>query len=329
MSDYILIFAPAPGRYAAICPLSMNKSQKEYIYRINRVIDHIEQNLDSELSLGKLADVANFSQFHFHRIFSAFTGETITDFIRRIRLEKAASMLLNDPERPVAEIAGICGFNSFSVFCRNFRERYEMSASEFRTARADENSRIRKTDSKTGKTERTFIDYVCSNYSTQKRRSMMKKKFEILEMPEMNVIYCRHTGQFDKIGIAYDKLFRWAGARGLLNFPETKGLTYYHDDPKITETDKVRQSACITVSGEVKTEGEIGKMKIPGGRYFVGHFEIPASGFQDAWDSICIALSESGFQPADGNPYELYHNNHEEHPEKKFIVDLCIPVKPL
>jgi len=42
---------------------------------------------------------------------------------------------------------------------------------------------------------------------------------------------------------------------------------------------------------------------------------------------MCRWVAQSGYQPADASPYELYHNNHEEHPEKKFIVDICIPVK--
>ena len=78
----------------------MNRYQKEYIYRINRVIDFIEANIDKELTLEKLSEVANFSPFHFHRIFSAFTGETLNGFIKRKRIERAASILLSEPERP-------------------------------------------------------------------------------------------------------------------------------------------------------------------------------------------------------------------------------------
>jgi AraC family transcriptional regulator len=306
--------------------IQMNKYQKEYIYRINRVVDYIENHFDGELTLEILSNIANFSPFHFHRIFSAFMGETLNDFIKRNRVERAASLLLKDPDRPILEIAEYCGFNSFSVFCRNFKERFQVSAQEFRNNQNSKNSQI---ESKTNQLSPTSMSYLCDTNSTKKWRSIMKKNFEIMEMPSMNVIYCRHTGQFDQIGTAYEKLFKWAGPRGLLNFPEAKGITFYHDNPKVTEIEKVRQSACLTVKNEIKTEGEIGKMQIPGGKYVVGHFEISAMEFQQAWDSVCIWLSESGYQPADGNPYELYHNNHEEHPEKKFIVDICIPVKKL
>lgn len=50
----------------------MNSYQEEYIFWINKVIDNIEYNLEKVLSLEDLAGVANFSPFHFHRIFSAF-----------------------------------------------------------------------------------------------------------------------------------------------------------------------------------------------------------------------------------------------------------------
>lgn len=306
----------------------MNRYQKEYIHRINRVIDFIEANLDKDLSLEMVAEVANFSPFHFHRIFSAFVGETLLGFIKRKRVERAASLLIDNPESPITDIAFYCGYSSSSVFCRAFKERFGTSAQQFRTAWA-KNSKNRQLLSNSSKL--TFLSnaYVCDINSLTIWRKEMKNVVEILDLPAMNVIYCRHKGAFDQIGAAYDKLFKWAGARGLLDNPNCKGITYYHDDPKVTEVENIRQSACVTVFEDVKTEGEIGKMAIPGGKYAVGHFEVSASEFQQAWDSMCLWVAESGFQPADASPYELYHNHHEEHPEKKFIVDICIPVKAL
>ena len=65
-------------------------TKDEYTARINRVLDYIEANIDTALSLETLAGVAHFSPFHFHRIFKAMTGETLNRFIQRIRVEKAA-----------------------------------------------------------------------------------------------------------------------------------------------------------------------------------------------------------------------------------------------
>jgi AraC family transcriptional regulator len=305
----------------------MNKYQKEYVYRINRVTDYIDAHIDQELSLDELAAVANFSPFHFHRIFTAFTGETLNNFVKRLRVEKAAGMLLSDTDRPVSEVAMECGFSSAAVFCRMFKAHYSQSAVEFRKTAGSKYSKNGQSKSKSSKPGGEKDAYVCRENKPQKRRPIMTKNFEIKDMEAMPVIYCRHTGRFDQIGSAYEKLFKWAGPRGLLSSPGFKCITYYHDDPKVTDPEKIRQSACLTIDRDIRTEGEIGKMVIPGERYFVCHFEIRADEFQEAWDNACLWLSESGYLPADGSPLEICHNDHQTHPEKKFIVDICIPVK--
>lgn len=106
--------------------------RQEYISRINRVIDYIEDNIDSQLNLEILSRVANFSRFHFHRMFSAFMGETLNSFIKRLRVEKAASILIDNPKYSITEIAFNCGFSSSAAFSRAFKEYLNMSASYFR-----------------------------------------------------------------------------------------------------------------------------------------------------------------------------------------------------
>ena len=107
-------------------------------------------------------------------------------------------------------------------------------------------------------------------------------------------------------------------------------LSVYHDDPDITDADKLRTSGCITVPAEQEVEGEIGKMTIAGGAFAVAHFEITTDRYGEAWDMLMGQwMPESGYQPDDRLCYELYHNNPREHPEHKQVVDLCVPVKPL
>lgn len=52
-------------------------SRAEYTRRMNRVLNYIDAHLDHSLDGAQLADVANFSRFHFHRIFAAWMGETL------------------------------------------------------------------------------------------------------------------------------------------------------------------------------------------------------------------------------------------------------------
>jgi methylphosphotriester-DNA--protein-cysteine methyltransferase len=71
-----------------------NQIYKDYISRINRVIDFINSNLKNEITLEQLADVANFSKFHFHRIFTSIVGETLSQFILRRRVAFLNGQLL-------------------------------------------------------------------------------------------------------------------------------------------------------------------------------------------------------------------------------------------
>ena len=296
-----------------------NNSRSEYIRRINQVIDYIDQNLTTELTLDKLSAVACFSPFYFQRIFSQIQGESPKACVHRMRLEKAAGWLLHDTDRPISEIAYDSGFNSTALFSRNFKKYFNLSPTEFR--------KNRQFNSKNHQVEPNPEAYVC--LINELKNSGFMENIQVKEMPGMNLLYCRHTGPFNQIDQAYEKLFKWAGPRGLLNRPDWKTVTVYHDDPNITDIEKLRQDACITVDEGTKGEGEIGFETVSSGKYIVGRFEIDATGFDKAWDAVCLWMTENGYQPGDGKPYELYHNDHKEHPEQKFILDICMPVKPM
>ncbi|MGY0574619.1 helix-turn-helix transcriptional regulator [Bradyrhizobium sp. RDM12] len=108
-------------------------SRREYERRINRVIDYVQGHLADDLTLERLARVAAFSPFHFHRVFAAITGETLSDFIRRVRLERAAGALISLPETSILDVAYRYGFSSAATFARAFRAHFGMSATQWRS----------------------------------------------------------------------------------------------------------------------------------------------------------------------------------------------------
>lgn len=311
----------------------MTESKQEYIARINRVMDYIETHIQQPLPLSIVAEIANFSPFHFHRIFTFLTGETPNDFIQRLRIEKAAQQI-RESEIPITEIAYNFGFSSISIFSRSFRKHFGITAKEYRKQGkaifSKEGIYFNKSGLQISKNVKARLDLtsdICNiDFS---RLFVMGNKIEIIDLPEMHVIYCRHKGAFSQILKAYNKLIDWATVHGLYNPLLTTTITVTHDNPSVTEIEKVRQSACIVINQDVKVEGEIGKMIIPAGKYAVGHFILGNDEFEKAWNSMCLWFSESGYQQGDGNSMEIYHNDFNHHPEKKNIVDICIPVKPL
>jgi AraC family transcriptional regulator len=65
------------------------------VIRISKAITYIEEHLHEKLMLNEIASKAHFSPFHFHRLFSSVTGETLNNFITRKRIERSASFLLH------------------------------------------------------------------------------------------------------------------------------------------------------------------------------------------------------------------------------------------
>ena len=320
--------------------------RENYVARINHVIDYIEANIDKDLSLKKLAEVAHFSPFHFHRIFSAMVGETLNGFIQRIRIEKAAAKLIFNPKKSVTEIAFECGFSGSSAFARAFRETFNMSASDWRSHGHRQYSKNSETDSKESQSVGNIRqDFAVYPYYTQgiikqiwrvemKTDKGLITSVEVKDIPEMYVAYIRHIGPYagdeQLFGSLFNRLCTWAGPRGLLRFPETQFITVYHDNPDITDESKLRTDVCITVPADTQVEGEIGKAMIPAGKYAIAHFEITPDKYGDAWNAVYGGwLPESGYQPEDGPCFELYLNNPKEHPEGKHIVDIYAPVKPM
>ena len=97
-------------------------------HRILRVQLYIEGHLDEDLSLGQLAEVADLSPYHFHRIFRATIGEGVAEYVRRVRLE-AAAIALKATTDSVTNVAFDAGYGSHEAFTRAFRRRFGVSPS--------------------------------------------------------------------------------------------------------------------------------------------------------------------------------------------------------
>ena len=315
-------------------PINQNT---EYSKRINRVLDFLEVNYSDKLILELLADIANFSPYHFHRIFKAIVGEPLYKYIQRIRIEKAAKKLKYS-NQSVTEIALECGFANSASFSRTFKEHFNMSATEWRKGGYVIFSKNCKEESNRWKgiiVSPMYINSVTSNSNW--RISMLNKNdvtVEVKHLSEVSVAYIRHIGPFkgetDAWGKLFQKLMKWAGSIDLIKCPGTEFFTIFRDDLKITEFSKFKADVCISVDPKTEGSGDIGISIIPAGKYAVAQFEIDGSEFEQAWDAVySFWLPESGYQPDDRHCFERYLNDFNTHPTKKHIIEICIPVKPI
>jgi len=306
--------------------------RREYQSRINRVLDYIEKHIDQEFTLDELAGVANFSKYHFHRIFFGLTGETLFSFIQRIRIERGAGMLVSTPTLTITQIAYACGFADSAHFSKSFSRYFGITPSAWRASGGNpapdksNGGQIRRKQGKGMNGESPYDDAYHNGGTTMK-----PEKLEVRVFAPLHLAYVRHTGPYQGdaalFGRLFGKLHAWAGPRGLVN-DSTRSIIIYHDNPDITDDDKLRVSVCIEVPAGTPVAGEIGLMEFEGGRYAVGNYTLTVDGFGAAWQYMYSEwLPESGFVCDDRYTFEMYDEKADK--ENEFKVKICIPVKPM
>jgi AraC family transcriptional regulator len=297
----------------------MNKTRREYLKRINFVLDFIEKNLNTDLSLEYIAEKANYSPYHFHRVFLTVVGEKLNEFINRKRIERIASILLVEPNVILKDLAFKYGFNSDNSFSRAFKKYYGISPTKFKFQGKELLSKI-------GIEPFSSEKYICS-IDNIKQWTKMNAQITIKELPELKLASISTIGNFEKSGDMFQKLMEWGHQKGVLDISNFKAITIYHDNPNVTQTSKVRFSTCVTISKNINTDGEIRQHSLKKGIYSIGHFEIKANEISKAWKSMCVWVIENGYEFRDGDYFEMYHNDHRTHPDQKFIMDICIPLE--
>jgi len=304
---------------------------REYERRINLALDYIRDNLEGDLSVSAIARAAFFSPFHFHRLFSSMTDETLYDHVRRLRIERAANVLLHSPDKSITDIALESGFSSSATFARAFRDHFGMSASEWRAGGGRKKSKKRKSKSKRGKAFRNRLGYSGSRqqFNPQPRRCRMK--VDVQEFPSYRVAYVRSKRGYEQESIreAYETLFRWAGPRGICG-PNTKVIGASYDNPDITPMAKCRYDACISIGEKVPPEGPVSVKEFPGGMYAVYRYRGKPAELGKVFKSLMSEwFPTSGYQPGDAPCLEFYYNDPDKDPKGEATADICMPVKPL
>jgi len=288
-----------------------------YINRINNVLSFIEHNLDANLSLETIAQTACYSPYHFHRIFKVITKEPLQVYINRKRVEKAAGLLFRHKELSVTEIYLQCGFSSPTSFSKSFKKFYAVSPSEFRKINSNKYSKIGQ---QSVETEQYF-----RNIEQLIHWRDMNTTIEVKQVPELHFVTITVIGSQNLQG-AFPKLMSWAESKGLLDDPNFKMGTIFYDSFKVTTPDKVRIKACLLVDNPIPSEDKIEGLTFTTQKCIVARFEIKPEVFEKSWTSVFMWMNENGYIKADKPPYEVYHNNFNEHPEKICIVDMYIPI---
>ncbi|MDP1574074.1 MAG: AraC family transcriptional regulator [Coxiellaceae bacterium] len=277
--------------------------EQTYQERILKVLIYIQNNLDSELSLEELAGIAFFSPFHFHRIFTTHTGESIKSYVRRLRLERATRDL-SYTDLSLMKISERAGYDTQQSFHRAFKETYHETPKNFRTHASDDIHKV--------------------------SQSMLEiPSVRIKNIEPFRVAFVRHIGPYSEIMQAWHQLSVQIGLPCILS-KDTLKISIAYDTTEATPENKLRYDACITLNAlpDFKPKGQIGAQTIHGGNYAV----VTHHGALETIESTYIALfglwlPQSGHEPSDHPNFLLHRTNPIETATDQLITDIYLPIK--
>src|SRR5271163_2325247 len=297
-------------------PSAKSPANSEYAQRINRVIDYLRGNLDRQVKLKELARVACLSEFHFHRIFGAVSGETLNNFANRLRLEKAAR-LLRYSEQSLTDTALDCGFSSSATFSRAFRSGYDTSPSQFRKSGEIKKSKICK--------ELFPEDEYGLPMSAEEKRAAFPVR--LIDIPERQVAYIRVTNAFelDRVLAAFKTVIEWAKSQDIFSQGILFGMTV--DDPHVTPQHLYRYEVCLASSFPFECIAGMAKLKMPAMRYAVIRVSGDIHKIATAWDYLYRDwLINSSYEPEHAPALEVFLDKESAMDWSHFELELCLPV---
>ncbi len=268
--------------------------------KINRSLIYIQNHLGNKLSLNTISEVANLSPYHFHRIFKSYSGENLHDYIKRLRLEKAAFMI-NHSSRPITEIGLSSGYETPASFSKAFKFRFGIPPRSFR------------------KNEIYELE--------QPEESLQQPTLSTLQPQQ--VFFRRETGCYQQAATkAWRSLMTHAYSTGLIG-EETQALGITYDCPYITEENKIRYDACISLKRTASEQQSSYIQTIAGGRYaifrHIGAYEKIDSLYRYIYGKW---LTQSRETLRDVPGFCHYHQLDPRNvPEEERVTDIYIPVR--
>ncbi len=278
---------------------------EEYKKQINIIIEYINNHLDEPVELGKLAEISHFSPYHFHRITRAFMGEPIGAYVIRVRLETAAK-LIRYTDLPVSDIAYRVGYDAPASLSKAFKQQYGISPMEYRTNK-----------------EFTIMQ-------TEKKDIQLKIKGpKVMNTPAKKALYINLSGKYGSLDFSgsWQRLWQFVKEHKLFSMG-MEHIAIYYDDPKVTESEKLRTDICLTIKKEAKPQGDIGIKEIKGGKFAMFLYQGTYNNLDAVYDKIYSELlPEKDLRLRDYHCFEKYLNHPDKTKPEKLKTEIYIPVE--
>ena len=280
-----------------------------YTKRFAAVLAYIDTHLEGDLSVKALSDVANFSVFHFHRQFTAFTGVPVSRYVQLMRLRRAAHRLIANADCSVLDATLDAGFQSPEAFSRAFGRAFGMAPSVFRK---NPNWQVWSTVFAIPHFSRNILMHV-----------------RIVECPEIKVATLEHRGPPGLVNESVRQFIEWRVRSGQSPVATSRTFGIPYGNPDTTPPHAFRFAICGEIDEDVApNEFGVQPLVIPGGRYVVvRHAGSPDHIGETIYPIYRDWLPASGEELRDQPLFFHYLSVYPETPQDQWQTDVYVPLQ--
>lgn len=285
---------------------STNNSHYE---QINLALAHVHNFFGQSISAEDLAKVSGYSIFHFHRIFKEVTGESVNDYLRNTRLEKASNLLLYNQHKTIEEIALGSGFKSSTSFGAAFKKKFNLTPKQWRNGGYSKNCPILK--------------------AQVNHKELEFKEPQIINNNPIPMIYIRVDGYKNDMSQAWQLLKTWCEEKDVFR-KEHKFIGLFHNHPSNTNYENARFLACIATKEDVFRTGEIGKCVVNDGLFAKFSFSCTQEQlYKLMHEAYMTWLPKSVYEVRNFPAYVEYKNPENLLTNSSLEVDFYMPIQDL
>jgi AraC family transcriptional regulator len=289
------------------------ETRSYYQQKLEDLLEFIQNNLNSDLNIKTLAAHSGISMFHFHRIISAYLGESLGSYINHLRLDTAARAIKNTDE-PIGEIAVKIGYSDVQAFSKSFTRAYSISPSEYRT---DKECIL---DNK--------IDFSYSHNEVE----MHDQGSKIRNIPVRQVVYIEGRGRYggDETLAAWNDLTSFIIKNRLIAW-NSEAFSIYYDDPEIIGVGQCRFDICYTIRKKIELTGVIKYKVLDGGKYLIYRYKGPYDKLWEVYNKLYkeVISGLSGYKLSDRPVIEKYIKYSDKIKPENLVTEINIPIEPM
>jgi AraC family transcriptional regulator len=294
----------------------LNKSAVDtYRSKFRNVLEYIDSNLDGDLTIDSLSNIAGFSKYHFHRQFSALLGVSVYKYVQLTRLKRASYQLAFRNHMQIVDIALASGYENHESFSRAFKKGIGQTPSEFREKPQWNPWHL---------IYQPLTDLRIEHMKPDNQLDDVK----VVLFKETRVAVLEHRGDPNLIGDSIRKFIEW---RKQNHLPPQISDTFniFYDNPSEILPEDFRLDICASIEQDVADNlfGVIEKT-IPGGRCAVLRYIGDDANLSESITYLYSTwLPLSGEEPRDFPLFLRRVNFFPDVPAHEAIIDVFLPLK--